>query len=304
MKETILSLLPATFVAVAERRSITRAAEDMGLAKSAVSRNIKKLESQLGVKLAIRSTRQFSLTPAGERYFHHCRGILALSHRASSEMESFGASPSSSLKITAPHAMIESIISPAVSKLVGIYPRLEPNILVDDKRLDIVGNGIDVAITVGILKDSNLKARKVGTMENVLCLSKKLISDITNGNANYFISEVQNLPYLAHERENSNLVSYKLKKFNGESEVNVQFKPTLTVNTINALLSFCREGLGVALLPDFAIKEDLASGDLVRFLPEYSLGKSPVYAVHPYDSFVPKNILTFVELVKNEFVNK
>ncbi|TDF34922.1 LysR family transcriptional regulator [Alteromonadaceae bacterium M269] len=299
MKRTIFSILPTTFVAVVEQGSITRAAEELGLAKSAVSQNLKRLEEQVGVKLAVRTTRQFSLTPAGERYFELCKDIVALSKRADSEMELYGADPAGSIKITAPHAMISPVIAPTIAELVRLHPNLQPELVADDKRLDIAGEGIDVAITIGELKDSNLKARRVGIMEDVLCVSKQFIHSQNKPISIDSILDVQEFPYIAHEREHVTERGFQLQNVKRTS-LNLKFDKAYTVNTANAMLALCREGLGVAMLPSFAISEDLKSGELVQLFPEYSLGQTPIYAVHPYDKYVPASVSAFIDAVKTK----
>lgn len=127
----MLSPLPLSFFIIVETGSISQAAEALGVAKSAVSQNLKRLEERLGVKLAIRTTRQFSLPPAGKKYYQHCKGLLALSQRAETEMEVFGAEPAGPLTITAPHAFIGPVIAPGILQLKKRFPRVEPVAIAD-----------------------------------------------------------------------------------------------------------------------------------------------------------------------------
>ncbi|MEM8814145.1 MAG: LysR family transcriptional regulator, partial [Pseudomonadota bacterium] len=132
----MLSPLPLSFVTILETGSITGAADHLGLAKSAVSQNLKRLEGHLGVKLLVRSTRRMSVTPAGERYYRRCKEILALSRQAETEMEAFGAEPTGPITITAPHALIAPVIAPALASVTRRFGALEPVVVAEDKRLE------------------------------------------------------------------------------------------------------------------------------------------------------------------------
>ncbi len=297
----MISTLPLTFVTIVEQGSITMAAAELNLAKSAVSQNLKRLEDHLGVKLATRTTRTFNLTPAGERYYLRCKEILTLSQRASTEMEAFGATPAGPITITAPHAMIAPIIAPAMAKVVGLFPMLRPSVIADDKRLGLVAGAIDVSITIGGLKDSSLKARRVGTLRDVLCVSPKLLDDryidpcgdLGAGT----LSAIQSLPYIAHARE-GRVAQHTLQHVHTNRQLQVSFNPTFYGNTVEALIAFACEGLGVALLPDLAVVDEFKRGALVKVFPQHSLEEEPIYAVHAYDTLAPGSVLEVIGAVQ------
>jgi len=293
----MLSTLPLTFVTIAEKGSITLAADELSLAKSAVSQNLKRLEEQLSVKLANRTTRKLTLTPAGERYYARCKEVLALSQKASTEMEAFGATPSGPITITAPHAMMAPVVAPALAQVVQKYPLLRPTVIADDQRLDLVAGGIDLSISVGALADSSLKARKVGALRDILCASPDLLRDTpTDG-----LSGLQMLPYISHIRE-PRLVEHKLQNRTTRKPLKVFFQPTFHCNTVESLVAFAREGLGVALLPDLAIRKEIESGDLVEVFPDHVLEEKPVYAVHAYENLTPKSVMEVIGAVQEKLL--
>lgn len=297
---SIISILPLTFVTIVEKGSFTQAADELGMAKSAVSQNLKRLENQLGVKLANRSTRRFNLTPAGERYYSRCKELLALAKVAATEMGDFGAVPAGPICITAPHAMIAPIITPAISQIISQYPGLKPTIIADDQRLDLIAKGIDIAITVGQLQDSNLKARKIGILKDVLCVSSSLLNHTQLNSPAMTISAIQDLPYIAHTREPPS-IEHHLTQPNSSETVHIRFTPTLFCNTVEALLALVREGLGVAMLPEFAIAHDLAEGNLIKILPEHTLLEKPIYAVHAYDNLPPQSVIEVIRAIQEAF---
>ncbi len=285
----MLSPLPQSFVTIVETGSITRAADELNLAKSAVSQNLKKLEQQLGVRLAVRTTRRLSLTPAGERYYRRCQDILALSQQAATEMEAFGATPSGPITITAPHALIAPVIAPAMAEVKQRFSKLEPLVIAEDKRLDLIAEGIDVSITVGEMSDSSLRARKIGELRDILCAAPALMVGAPESDHPAFADWVQALPYIAHVRESAT-VEHSIPTEDGSAPVRLRFHPSFRSNTIDAMAACAREGLGVALLPDIGVSKDLKEGHLVRLCDSLSPRPTRIYAVHAYETLVPKSV--------------
>ena len=230
----MLNILPQTFVTIVETGSITRAAVEMGLAKSAVSQNLKRLENQLDVKLAIRTTRRLSLTPAGEKYYQKCKEILSISQLAKTEMEVFGATPSGLITLTAPHALIAPIIAPAMARVITKYPKLVPRIIADDERLDLIAEGIDLSITVGNVADSGLRTRRVGSVRDILCIAPHLLDRAPPVDDPGFGDWVQSLPYIAHMREPA-IVEHRMSIVGQQSQVYLRYAPSFRSNTIEAI---------------------------------------------------------------------
>lgn len=282
----MLSPLPMSFLAIVEAGSITGAADALGVAKSAVSQNLKHLEDTLGVKLAIRTTRRFTLTPAGERYYQRCKDIVALSHSARTEMEGYGATPKGPFVITAPHALIAPVVAPALAQMLRRFSSLQPRVIADDARLDLVAGGIDLALTVGDLPDSSLKAQRVGALCDTLCVAPELLETGPSPSAAEFTDWIQQLPYVAHMREPATVTFACDNEMRGD----LRFVPNLRGNTVDAVLAMAREGMGVALLPDLAVAEDLAGGRLVRVCSAHNPAPVPIYAVHAYDALVPLSV--------------
>lgn len=293
----MLSPLPLTFVTIVETRSISAAARQLNLAKSAVSQSLKRLEQQLGVQLAVRSTRQFSLTPAGERYYQSCKDILHRAQQAQSEMERFGAEPAGQFTLTAPHALIAPVIAPAIQQVLARFPQLTPVIIAEDRRLDPVGEGIDLAISVGDLPDSNLRARRVGQLRDVYCCAPHLLETAPDPAAAEYEHWVLNQPYIAHLREDPAKLSADAA---GSEHAGPQcgFRVVATCNTIAAQADLARQGLGIAKLPDLAIVEDLRAGRLVLTTGPRRLDPADIYAVHAYDGLVPRSVAETIAAVE------
>jgi len=298
----MLSALPRTFVTIVEIGSITGAADELGLAKSAVSQNLKRLEQQLGVKLAVRTTRHLSLTPAGKRYYEKCKTLIALAKLAKTEMETFGATPSGPITITAPHALIAPVIAPAMAKVTARFPDLAPRVIADDKRLDLIAEGIDVSITVGKLPDSSLRSRRVGSLRDILCVAPALMADAPASDDPAFEDWVQSVPYVAHVREPAS-VEHHIPRLDGRKPARLRFQPGFRSNTIEAIAAFAREGLGVALLPDIAVLQDLKAGHLMHLCGSLKPETTSVHALHAYDTLPPKSVHETIDAIQAVFAS-
>ncbi|MGH1441420.1 MAG: LysR family transcriptional regulator [Cellvibrionaceae bacterium] len=293
----MLSVLPLTFTTIVEVGSITKAADQLNLAKSAVSQNLKRLEERLSVKLITRTTRQLSLTPAGERYYRRCKEMLTLANLASTEMEDFGACPAGPIRVTAPHSLVGPILAPAIYQITQRFPKLKPEVIADDSRLDLVASGIDLAISVGKLPDSNLKAKKVGVLRDILCASPHILHDIPH-NSEQANDWLQQLPYIAHFREGMT-TTHELSSKKNKKTFRLKFQTMLKCNTIEAQINFARKGLGIALLPDLAIANDLRNGQLVPLLSDGLTKPIAIYAVHTYGTLPPLSVLELIKAVKD-----
>lgn len=293
----MLSTLPLNFVTIVELGSITRAADELGVAKSAVSQNLKKLEAKLDVKLIVRTTRRLSLTPAGERYYRRCKDMLALSKQAATEMEAFGASPSGPIRVTAPHALIAPIIAPAMAHILRRFPDLEPTVIADDARLDLIAEGIDVAIAVGSLPDSGFRARKVGSLRDILCVAPSLMAHAPPSGTAAFANWVQGLPYIAHMREPA-IVTHEIAADEHTRSFSLTFSPSVYCNTLDATAACTREGMGVALLPNLRVAKDLKEGSLVQLCDFHAPAPTPIYALHSYDALVPHSVKEIIDAVR------
>lgn len=296
----MLTILPSTFVAIVETGSITGAADVLGLAKSAVSQNLKRLEAQLGVRLAVRTTRTLTLTPAGDRYYQRCKELLSLSQQARTEMEAFGAEPSGPITITAPHALVAPIVAPALAGLLLKWPKLAPRIIAADERLDLIEQGIDLAVTVGELPDSGLHARRIGSLRDVLCVSPLLLEGAPAIADPTFPDWANQLPYIAHSREGAQ-IEHSVNLQGSGSDKRLSFVPTTRSNTVEAIVAVARSGLGVAYLPNLAIQGDLDAGTLVELCSTTKSKVKPITAVHPYGKLVPRSVHDMIATMLSQF---
>ncbi|SNZ19376.1 DNA-binding transcriptional regulator, LysR family [Cohaesibacter gelatinilyticus] len=289
-----------TFLAVAEAGSITAAADRLGMAKSSISHHLSSLEASLGISLIHRTTRRMALTHKGSLLLEHTQAMRSIADTALKQVRASETVPTGPIRLTAPHAMITDIIAPAIQRLLLRYPGLEPFLINDDKRLDLLDEKLDMSITVGELPDSDFRAQRVGTLNDVLCATPDLLEGADLKVSSNATSLALTLPYIAHARQTS-IPKHQLYHVTSQHEIEITCHPTVTVNTVEAIAALTRIGMGVAVLPDFVVKADLQHGRLVSVLPEYSFASKPVFAVHPYKGKPPKSVRELIAEIKNSF---
>ncbi|MEH6650594.1 MAG: LysR family transcriptional regulator [Motiliproteus sp.] len=279
------------FVAVVEQGGFSAAARTLGISKSAVSKRINQLEQHLGVRLLHRTTRKLSLTEAGERYFEHAAQALIAAGQAEDAVTQLQGDPQGKLRISSPMSFGRLHVAPLIPKLLQRYPKLQVELVMDDKKTDLVAAGFDVAIRSGRLPDSTLIARKLAPLRQVLCASPEYIdrcgltttpAQLTEHNCVLFsYSSDANKWTLCADDES-------------ESET-VLVAGNYRVNNSEALLEALRAGTGIGRLPTFVAGPDLKSGRLVKLFPSYQIPDQTFYAVFPERQYLPAKVRAFLD---------
>ncbi len=294
----LLSNQTSIFIAIVEAGSVTGAAEMLGMGKSGVSDALKQLETSLGVRLLSRTTRRQSLTAMGEMFYRRCKELSNLSTIALEEVSEHLAEPMGPIRITAPHATIQYSIAPAIASLNKRYPRIQPELIVDDKRLDLIKNQIDLALTVGELPDSEFKVQRIGVLQDVLCASPALCERLGLGTPADLAPEVmQDLPYVAHHWEGTE-ISHNLKAKDASGCVTFRFRRVATATSVHAVFALIQQGVGLGVLPHFFLRERLQRGELVEILPGYEPRANGIYTVHPYGNIPPLSVRVMIDTMK------
>ena len=165
-----------TFIALVENHSLSKTAEKMDIAVSAVSRRLKELESNLGVQLIQRTTRKMHLTEAGEKFYQRCGHLMDELEEAKQEASNCATTLSGTLKIAAPLSFGVAHLSPAISAFMHLHPQIKIDLDMSDRRIDLVAEGLDLAIRIGTLEDSSLMARKLASVRHVVCASPDFLN--------------------------------------------------------------------------------------------------------------------------------
>ncbi|HHF2902646.1 TPA: LysR family transcriptional regulator [Vibrio diabolicus] len=283
------------FAQIVESGSITKAADKLDLSKSVVSHHLQELEQHLDVKLLTRTTRRQSLTDAGQRFYQRCLEVRKLVSLAEEEVRESCSDFAGTITITSPHTLMTHLIGPAMCEFMKSHPRIEPQLLANDMRLDLIEKYIDLSVTVGTLPDSTSRAIKLGELHQVLCchpdyLGKaQILLPITS-------NDLSEYHYIANQWEGIN--SQRSFDINKGKVCTYQFKATRIGDSVPTIRMMALNGLGVACLPKQAIEQDLKKGILVNILPKDQVLKASFYVVHNYGLQVPARIRAFIEHLK------
>jgi len=277
------------FVAVVENGGFSAAARTLGISKSAVSKRINHLEAHLGVRLLHRTTRKLSLTEAGERYFEHAAQALTAAGQAEDAVTELQGEPQGNLKISSPMSFGRLHVAPLIPKLLQRYPKLQIDLVMDDRKVDLVAGGFDVAIRAGNLPASTLIARKLAPLRQVLCASPDYIDRYDRPGTPAELSSHNCLLYSYSSDANE----WTLIGEGGPETVTVS--GSYQVNNSEALLEALREGIGIGRLPTFVAGPDLKTGRLVKLFESYSLPNFTLYAVFPERQYLPAKVRAFLD---------
>ena len=264
----------ALFAMVVRHGSFSAAARAQDLSTSVLSAAVSQLEEELGVRLLHRSTRCLSLTEAGELFHDKCAEMVAAAEMAEETVAEGSGVIAGRLRIAAASDTAQKIVLPALAPLAREHPRLLLDILVDDRVVDMTTQSIDLSIRSGWLRDSSLVARKLAELHEVLVASPGYLR-------RYGVPDTPD-SLIAHRvvgfsrfAEPTTLV---FKGAAGQS-ARVTLTPGAMTDGVSMLRDFAVQGFGVARLPSFMAQREVANGELVRLLPEWSLPGAGIYAV-------------------------
>ncbi|QHQ36876.1 LysR family transcriptional regulator [Algicella marina] len=284
------------FVSVVDQGGFTDAARKMGMSKSAVSKHVSALEARLGARLLNRTTRRVSPTEIGLAYYDRASQVLSSASEADEMVNAMQDAPRGALRVSVPVSFGISQISARVGSFLCEYPDISLNLVLDDRFVELVSEGFDMAIRVGHLEDSTLRARKLAESRIVMAASPDYLRKRGKPEKLEELSDHQLLHY-------SNLATgnfWRLQTKSGE-ERHVRVGGRLTANNGESLLKAAESGLGVALLPAFIIGDSLQKGRLLEVLPDNQNPPLGIYAVYPPGRFVQPKLRAFIDFLVQSF---
>jgi len=279
------------FVAVAECEGFAAGARKLKISPPAATRAVADLEYRLGVKLLNRTTRYVRVTDAGQRYLDDAKRILAQVAEADEAAVGINGSPRGHLVITAPVLFGRMYVMPAIVQYLQKYPETEVSAMFVDRVVNLLEEGVDVALRVGELSDSSFKALKVGTVRRVVCASPAYIEQ--HGLPQH-PDELTNHPIIVASNLGPN-VEWRFLDNNQTSIVRI--KPRLTVTSNDAAIEAAVEGLGITRLISYQIAPQLASGQLKIILSEFELPAMPIHILHREGRHSSVKIRAFIDLI-------
>lgn len=284
------------FAKVVETGSFSEAGRQSGLSPSSVSRRIDELEGWVGSALFHRTTRKLHLTEAGLSFYERTHDILLGLEEARTVAGQLQDHPSGVIRMTVPEGM-EHHLSPAFSDFQAQWPDVRLILDFSARIADLVGEGFDLAIRIGQMEDSTLKARKIAAARRYLCASRRYL-------------EEAGTPKRPDDLENHNCLIYRaLPGYNiwrfksGGGTIDIRASGSFSANSGNALVNAACDGRGIILSPGWLVGPSLANGDLVEIMPKFTPNPArvPLYAVHPYQRFVPPKVQTLVDFLARRF---
>jgi DNA-binding transcriptional LysR family regulator len=277
------------FVSVVDAGSFTAAAKDLGVSKSHVSKQISALEDRLGSQLLHRTTRSLSLTDAGQAFYDRGAAVLEQLQEAERAVMQLQTSPRGRLKVSVPMTFGVRFVSPIVAEFLSDYPEITVELDLSDRKVDLVDEGFDLAIRIGELQDSSLMVRKLAPVTRYACASPTYLAEHGTPRRPSDLADHQCLEY-AYGRLNT----WQFVSPDG-AEQYVQVDGRLRANNGEVLVDACVAGHGIALVPDFMLKDHLEDGRLVRVLDEWTEWRAGVYALYPHNRHLSAKVRHFVD---------
>ncbi|WP_437819519.1 LysR family transcriptional regulator [Sorangium sp. So ce1078] len=286
----------AVFTKVVATGSFSKAGRELGLSPAGVSNHVRALEDWLGARLIHRTTRRLSLTEAGEALHERCTRILAEVEQAQAAAGALHASPRGRLKISAPITFGIRHLAPVIADYLLTYPEVAVDVSLNDRKVDLLEEGFDLAVRIGALPDSSLAARRIAPSRSVLCASPAYV-------------ERQGAPVEPADLERHECLEYAYRatpgqwRFHGPGgeEVSVRVRGRLTATNGELLRVALLSGLGIGIAPTFIVGEDLAAGRLVSLMPGYGLEEVGVHAVYPQGRHISAKVRSFIDFLVNRF---
>lgn len=285
------------FVRVVEAGGIGHAAEQMGIAKSAVSRRLAELESRLGVTLINRTTRTQKLTETGEQYYKRSLQII----NELTELNNITAYPECSLhgtlRVSAPLSFGLSQLTPALDSFIKEHPQLTLDVDFNDHQLDLIGGGFDLAFRIGDLDDSTLKARLICPIRFTVCASPQYLAE-------------HGTPQHPDDLKNHNVLRYSLYGSNtwtfldkDQQKHSVTTTPRIAANNGDYLSDMAVANHGIVITPTFISWQPLSLGELVPILEQYTLPPVNAYAVYPQSRQISRRTRLLIDFLVERFGN-
>ncbi len=277
------------FIAVVDNKGFSPAAQALGISKSAISKRITQLEAYLGVRLLHRTTRKISLTEAGSRYYEYASKASIEAQNAEDAVSQLQGEPQGKLKINAPMSFGLIHMAELIPEFLLRYPKISIDLVMDDKAVDLVEHGFDVAIRNGELADSSLIARRLAPIHSIVCASPAYLANHSRPSSPSELSEHNCLLY----SYSTNKDQWQFKK--KEEQVCIHVEGNYRVNNSEALKLALIKGLGIGRLPSFVAGDALRDGSLINLFPEYRMPAKKVYAVYPERHYLPAKVRAFLD---------
>ncbi|HEX2199013.1 MAG TPA: LysR family transcriptional regulator [Burkholderiales bacterium] len=273
----------AVFVKVVQAGSFSAAARLLGIPNTTVSAKVARLEKRLGVTLIQRTTRKLHVTPAGRAYFERC--VQGLGEIESAEAEiTLSAEPRGLLRITAPGDVAHGLLPGFVARFLERYPRTQVELIIANRMVDLLAEGVHLAVRAGALRDSSLVARRFVAYRGGLWASAAYLKEHGTPNTPRDLEAHECIVFPKRSGQPTRLTD-------GRAHADVVLKTRLAVDDLETLRQFAVQGKGIGMLIDYLARE----AGLVPVLPKWSWASGALSFVYPGQRFVPANVRAFID---------
>lgn len=285
------------FVEVATAGGFSNAARKTNQSKALLSKHVAQLESSLKVRLLQRTTRHVSLTEMGKLYLDKCMPILEELDELESRVQNIHTEPSGELTISAPTSFSELHLMNVISLFGSRYPDVKINMALSDRLVDIVEEGFDLALRIGKLADSSLVARRITTINTVICASPDYLEQYGEPLTPKELTEHSCIIDTNHHKPHSWTF-----QFNGKMQ-SINIKGQFQVNNAVAVKELALAGHGIALCPQFVMGDSVKQGKLKLIFADNKFEHAALYAVYSHRRHLSKKLLLFIELLQDYFTD-
>jgi DNA-binding transcriptional LysR family regulator len=284
----------AFFVQAAETRSFSEAGRVLGISSSAVGKSVARLEERLGVRLFHRSTRSITLTAEGTLFLERCRRILCEIEAAELELSETQQAPQGKLRVSLP--LVSGLVMPALTAFMHRYPAIELDVDFSDRMVDVIEEGFDAVIRTGEPSDSRLMSRPLGNFKLLLVGSPRYFAEHgTPGTP----ADLPRHACLQHKFPSTGKFEpWPLRIPDGEAEP--VLPASMVCNTTEVLVHVARDGLGIACLPDFMVRDAIAAGDLVTVLDDFNRHQGTFRMLWPSSKHLAPKLRAFIDFMTTE----
>jgi DNA-binding transcriptional LysR family regulator len=298
MKQNVNFNRLAVFVALVRAGSFTAAAVQLGMTKAMVSQHLLRLEQELGVTLIVRSTRRMALTEAGTAFHADCVQVLQQAQAAVERIGGRRNTPTGTLRLTTTTDYGMAVVAPALADFHALHPLLQIDLVINDQISDLIAEHFDLAIRIGWLRDSSLRAARLGSFRQLVMATPAYL---TEHGVPRRPEDLATHRWIAMSTLSAPL-RWTFTRGSGTRRV-VRMSQTMQANNAAAVRALVLNSAGVSVLPDYLVQDDIQAGRLQVLLPQYRIPEGGIYAVYP-DPQPPAKVRGFIDFMRDRLASR